>query len=103
MSACQTIGIIFKWIINLKLSQSRSCIWSVDKMYTIFLLVAITATLFLGTVQQCCIPSQLETYFDYLSFVPEGQGGSTVGVSTCVFLKLFTTLTFLTIFFYRVI
>lgn len=82
---------------NLKLGQSRPCIWSVDKMYTIFLLVAITASLFPGTVQlHCCIPSQLETYVDELSFVPGGRGSTVLQVSTCVFSKLFTTLTFFT-------
>ncbi|XP_052717071.1 uncharacterized protein LOC128189484 [Crassostrea angulata] len=64
---------------NVKLSQSRPCIWSVDKMYKVFLLVAMTAPLFPGTVQlHCCIPSQLETYVDELSFVPGGRGSTVV-------------------------
>lgn len=64
-------------------------------MYEVFLLVAITASLFPWTVQlHCCIPSQLETYVDELSFVPRGRGRTVVLVSTCLFLKLFTTLNF---------
>ncbi|XP_052718497.1 uncharacterized protein LOC128190468 [Crassostrea angulata] len=52
-------------------------------MYEIVLLVAITASLFPGTVQlHCCIHSQLETYVDELSFVPGGRG-STVLRDTC--------------------
>lgn len=65
-------------------------------MYEVFLRVAITASLFPWTVQlHCCIPSQLETYVDELSFVPKGRGRTVVLVSTCLFLKLFTTLNFL--------
>ncbi|XP_011448244.2 uncharacterized protein [Magallana gigas] len=48
-------------------------------MYTIFLLVALVASSFLETVQfQCCIPSQLETYIDELSFVPGARGRNVV-------------------------
>lgn len=43
-------------------------------MYTVFLLVTVGASLFLGTIQQCCIPSQLQTYIDVLSFVPGVRG-----------------------------
>uniref|UniRef100_A0A8W8JTS3 Mammalian ependymin-related protein 1 n=2 Tax=Magallana gigas TaxID=29159 RepID=A0A8W8JTS3_MAGGI len=45
-------------------------------MYTVFLLVAVGASLFLGTVQQCCGPSKLQTYFDVLTFLPGGRGST---------------------------
>lgn len=66
-------------------------------MYKVILLVAVTASLFPGTVQlHCCIHSQLETYVDELSFVPGDRGSTVLRVSACVFSKLFTTLTFFT-------
>lgn len=58
-------------------------------MKTVFLLVALGASSFLETVQfQCCVPSQLETYIDELSFVPGARGRNVVQVGISVFSKL---------------
>lgn len=90
MSVCQSISIVFKVDNKLKLSQSPPCIWSAYKMYTVFLLVAVGASLFLGTVQQCCGPSKLQTYFDVLTFLPGGRGSTVTYVSICVFSVSFS-------------
>lgn len=49
-------------------------------MYTVFLLAAVTASLFLKTVQQCCVPTQLQVFADGLTSLSVNRVGLSIRV-----------------------
>lgn len=49
-------------------------------MYTVFFLAAVSASLILGTFQQCCVPTQLQTFADGLTSLSENRTGPSLRV-----------------------
>lgn len=49
-------------------------------MYTVFFLAAVSASLIFGTFQQCCVPTQLQTFADGLTSLSENREGPSIRV-----------------------